>query len=200
MIELTEKGMRPKQIAILSTAFQLFCKHGFQRVSIEEICSTARVSKMTFYKYYPGKDELVLYLIRKIYGDLDREIRIMLDSDLDIKTKFDRVSLMKQEIMEQIGDEFLRSILVFPPARQFLDELTHSAWDNFNTFMEVEKLKGNISSRIDLKFLRMVMFELNRLYAENRFEGCFESPAHLIEQMNELLFYGVLSRKEESRP
>jgi AcrR family transcriptional regulator len=195
MIEFTEKGLRPKQIAILDTAFELFCKHGFQRVSVEEICSTAGVSKMTFYKYYPGKEDLVLTLIRKIYGDLDRDVRQLLASDLDIKAKFDRVSLMKQEMMEQIGDEFLRSIMVYPPAKQYLDELTQSSWSNFNNLMEAEKLKGNINPKIDMNFLLVVMLELNKLYAEDRFAGFFENSAQLIEQMNELIFSGILSRE-----
>lgn len=197
MIDFSQKGLRPKQLAILNTAFDLFCKHGFQRVSVEEICSTAGVSKMTFYKYYPSKEELVLSIVRKIYGDMDREVRLVLDSNLDIKTKFDRISLLKQEMMQFIGDEFLRSIMVYPPAMQFIEEFTQSAWAYFLAFMEIEKLRGNINSKIDMSFLLMVMMELNRLYAENRFQGIFDKPAQLIEQMNELIFFGLLSRKED---
>ena len=37
-----------KQLELLKIARELFWKHGFKRVSIEEICQKASVSKMTF--------------------------------------------------------------------------------------------------------------------------------------------------------
>ena len=41
--------------AILDAAKSLFWKHGIRRVTIEEICEVAGVSKMTYYKYFSNK-------------------------------------------------------------------------------------------------------------------------------------------------
>ena len=48
----------PKYLDIFKTAKDLFWKYGIKRVSIEEICKEAKVSKMTFYKFFPNKIEL----------------------------------------------------------------------------------------------------------------------------------------------
>ena len=43
---------------LVTTAQELFMRHGIRRVTVEEICSEANISKMTFYKYFKNKIEL----------------------------------------------------------------------------------------------------------------------------------------------
>ena len=47
------------QTAILKTGAKLFLKYGLRSVSVDDICSSLRISKKTFYAYYPQKDELI---------------------------------------------------------------------------------------------------------------------------------------------
>ena len=44
-----------KYKSLLETGKKLFWKHGFRRVTIDEICHEAGVSKMTFYKWFDNK-------------------------------------------------------------------------------------------------------------------------------------------------
>ena len=55
-----------KQQQLIDTARELFCRHGVRRVTVEEICHRAQVSKMTFYKHFSNKLALVRY-IRDLY-------------------------------------------------------------------------------------------------------------------------------------
>ena len=43
---------------LVTTAQELMMRHGIHRVTVEEICSDANISKMTFYKYFKNKIEL----------------------------------------------------------------------------------------------------------------------------------------------
>ncbi|NOZ62096.1 MAG: TetR/AcrR family transcriptional regulator, partial [Calditrichaeota bacterium] len=52
---------------MFETAQDLFFRYGIRRVTVEEICRTAGVSKMTFYKYFKNKIDLVKKLMEKIY-------------------------------------------------------------------------------------------------------------------------------------
>lgn len=45
---------------ILDAAYQLFSQRGIQAVGIDELISTAKVAKATFYRHFPSKDDLVL--------------------------------------------------------------------------------------------------------------------------------------------
>jgi AcrR family transcriptional regulator len=48
----------PEQ-TILTCAYQLFHRHGFNRVSMDEIAAAARVTKRTIYYHFRSKDDLI---------------------------------------------------------------------------------------------------------------------------------------------
>jgi AcrR family transcriptional regulator len=50
---------------IVSTAIDLFYRHGFNAVGIDRILADAGVGKTTFYKYFAGKDDLMVEAVRK---------------------------------------------------------------------------------------------------------------------------------------
>lgn len=54
-----------KQQAILRTAMALFNEHGFVNVGVDKIVSESDVAKMTFYKYFPSKDILIIQTLRE---------------------------------------------------------------------------------------------------------------------------------------
>ncbi len=72
---------------ILETGQELFWKFGFRRVTIEEICKEAGISKMTFYKYFSNKMDLAI-TIRTAQVEKERLVvragaGIVADSDPD---------------------------------------------------------------------------------------------------------------------
>ncbi len=60
---------RPKRVAILRTALELFAARGYERTSIAEIARCAGVTLDTFYKYFGSKEQLA----RVMYEDVERE-------------------------------------------------------------------------------------------------------------------------------
>ncbi len=51
---------------IISTAEQKFIQVGIRNVSIDDICNELRISKKTFYKYYPQKENLIVAILMNI--------------------------------------------------------------------------------------------------------------------------------------
>jgi AcrR family transcriptional regulator len=45
---------------ILETAYRLFSQHGIQAVGVDRIVAESEVAKMTLYRYFPSKQDLVL--------------------------------------------------------------------------------------------------------------------------------------------
>ena len=58
-LTLREKQKQQTRIEIIRAAFDLFGKHGFDKVSVEMICEAAGISRATFFNYFPQK-ELIL--------------------------------------------------------------------------------------------------------------------------------------------
>jgi len=74
-----ETGVRAKKSAkikldILIASTQLLGKKSFRELYVEEICQKAGVSKVTFFKYFPQKDDVLLYYLR--IWCLDRAIEL----------------------------------------------------------------------------------------------------------------------------
>jgi AcrR family transcriptional regulator len=62
---------------ILETAAALFYSHGIHAVGVNEIAARAHASKLTMYRYFPSKDELVTAILTehsdKIHAWLERK-------------------------------------------------------------------------------------------------------------------------------
>ena len=50
---------RATKEALLTAAIGLFQKHGFENITIDDICKEIDVTKTAFYYYYKSKDELI---------------------------------------------------------------------------------------------------------------------------------------------
>jgi AcrR family transcriptional regulator len=54
----------PKQ-KLFQTAARLFYRHGYRAVGVDSIASEAGIGKMTLYRHYPSKDELIVAFLRQ---------------------------------------------------------------------------------------------------------------------------------------
>ncbi len=50
---------------LIDTAVELFCRNGFHATGIERILAESGVAKMTLYKHFRSKDELILAALRR---------------------------------------------------------------------------------------------------------------------------------------
>ena len=72
----TRSALKHEQL--LQTAAGLFRQHGIRRVSVEEICRRAGISKATFYKHYANRGELAV----AVFDQLVAPLRAQLDAEL----------------------------------------------------------------------------------------------------------------------
>jgi len=61
----------PPRARILAAASDLFYRHGIRAVGVEAIAEAARTNKMTLYRHFASKDELVAEYLRRLAGDAD---------------------------------------------------------------------------------------------------------------------------------
>ncbi|ASJ55062.1 TetR family transcriptional regulator [Brevibacillus formosus] len=60
-ISLREKKKAKTKFALLDAALELIGDGSFRNVLVEDICERAEVSKVTFFKFFPQKEELLIY-------------------------------------------------------------------------------------------------------------------------------------------
>jgi AcrR family transcriptional regulator len=87
-----EKAARLK-IQILQNTLRLIGKKSFEDLYVEEICARVKVSKVTLFKYFPQKEDILLYYYRLWCLDRTLELREKKKEGLQgIYFLFDRVS------------------------------------------------------------------------------------------------------------
>src|SRR5260370_5104861 len=65
------EGIPPRE-RILAVAAELFYRHGIRAVGVEAITEAAGTNKMTLYRHFPSKDELVTEYLRQAASETDR--------------------------------------------------------------------------------------------------------------------------------
>ncbi|MFZ2907219.1 MAG: TetR/AcrR family transcriptional regulator [Cyclobacteriaceae bacterium] len=70
-----EKAARLK-IQILETTLKLIGKKPFEDLFVDDLCAKVKISKVTFFKYFPQKEDILLYYFR--IWCLERAIEIKL--------------------------------------------------------------------------------------------------------------------------
>ncbi len=193
-IKLIDKDMNIKEQQLLEKGFQLFSRYGFHRISIDELCKSSNVSKMTFYKYYSNKESLFLRIVCLVFDDLQIQIEKILNSECGIKEKLDQISLTNQGMLKSLGEEMIKNALHLTQVKEYLDEKSRITWGLLNQFLKVEQSKGTINPRINLNILNIFLNEINNLFQNEKFSGVFENSEQMIDQINELIIYGLLVR------
>ena len=100
-----------KQQTIADTARRLFCEHGFSAVSVGGICTEAAVSRVTFYKYYSGKNALLQEIVTEQKNRVRAEFENLLARQCNLREAAEAVfALQKQSFEELYSAAFLRDI------------------------------------------------------------------------------------------
>ena len=71
---MSRQTTRNPKTEILDTATRLFFTQGY-RVGVDRIIAEAGVAKMTFYKYFPAKDDLISAVIGRVHQRIDLRMR-----------------------------------------------------------------------------------------------------------------------------
>ena len=100
-----------KQQTIIDTARRLFREHGFSAVSVGSICVEAAVSRVTFYKYYSGKNALLQEIVTEQKNRVRAEFEALLARQCSLREAAEAVfALQKQSFEELYSAAFLRDI------------------------------------------------------------------------------------------
>jgi AcrR family transcriptional regulator len=196
MVGMMTKKMPKKKQQLLETAEELFQKHGIRRISVEEICETSKVSKMTFYKYFPNKVAIAKTILEHFYDDSFQKVETIFEQDISFEEKILKVFRFKSEMMQRFSFEFIKELLTQGDGEigLYLNEQKERSMNFFVTIFEEAKAKGEIRKDVNIKFILYMMDEFNRIYQDEKFLQLFDSPEQLNKDMFNFMYYGILTK------
>ena len=189
MIEKSLPKISKKQKQIVETAEALFIRHGIKRITVEEICREAGVSKMTFYKYFPNKIGLVKYIwkswVEEGYAKWD-EINAM---DIAFPEKLELMLQWKEDFISKLNVEFIEELLR-------IDMELEAFTNRFMQFIAEAQKKGDIRPEIRPEFLMAVLEKLNELTRNDDLRKKYSTYMDFQREIKDFFWFGVLARSE----
>lgn len=181
-----------KQQQIVETGEKLFYRYGIKRVTVEEICQKANVSKMTFYKYFANKIDLLKHIayagLEKGYQKLNEveampvpfteKLRTMLEYRLESMAK------MSTDFIE----EFMQTEFYAPIQKAWIQRIIQ--------FLADAQKRGDIRPEIHPEFILIIFNKLNELVDDEYLKSLYPNYVELSREIFNFLYYGILNRPD----
>ena len=187
--------------AILVSARSLFWRHGIRRVTIEEICENAGVSKMTCYKYFSNKTAIAKYLIEDLFESGVKAYKEIYNSDIPYEEKVKKLVELKMSNSHEMSQELLDDIY------KYQDEELSETIENIKKKMigiylddirEAQKA-GEIRNDVKPEFMLYFLNNLTEMLTDQRVVEIYQNPEQMIAEVMNFFFYGIMPRKNRKQ-
>ncbi len=182
-----KKSKKRKQI--IETAKGLFMRHGIKRITIEEICNKAGASKMTFYKYFPNKIELVKHIWRNLLEEGFNKLDEIDAMDIPLPEKIQLMFNWKQEFVSNISDIFIEEIL---PIHIDVEEYRK----RFVQFIVDAQKRGEVRPEIRPEFFIAVLDKLHELAFDEELIKRYPSFIEFNREIKDFFWFGIYARPD----
>jgi len=188
-----------KQQTIIDTARRLFREHGFSAVSVGSICAEASVSRVTFYKYYSGKNALLQEIVTEQKNRVRAEFEALLARQCSLREAAEAVfALQKQSFEELYSAAFLRDIEENTDLEleRFFHELNEEKYAFMRGFFHTLQQRRLIQPDLPVELIDLFIRQADILMRHPQLAALYAAaPQKLPQDVLGLLLHG-LSGKE----
>ena len=186
-----------KKEQIEQKALELFWKHGFKKVSIDEICKKSTVSRKTFYTFYGNKNALIMYLYNKMVDEAYVIYEEIIQSDLAFPEKLEKLLNQKLESTKNLSMEFIAD-LYNPDASElttFFNGIIDQSMKFMSDFLSDAQKKGDINPDLSLDYIMFMMQKAIDLCGTQELMSMFPDAGTLTRQLTQSIIYGIMPVK-----
>ncbi len=186
----------PKRDLILKNGKDLFWKFGFRRVTIEEICREAGISKMTYYKFFSNKMDLVKTLMNGIMQSALEDYHRINNSDIPYVQKVVQMIQLKKDQIKTMSNEFFRDYVqsADPEMVEYLNQITQDSLKIFKDDFHKAQKAGDIRPDLSVDFIMYILNQLIEMTHDDNLLNLYNNPQDLVMEITNFLFYGILNR------
>jgi len=183
----------PKYKDIMQTAHDLFWKHGFKRVSVEEICRKAGVSKMTFYRFFPNKIELA----KKVYTqEVDKGVYVfktIMEEKSSSEEKMKKILMMKFEGTNNISREFIMDFYSDQELglKHFIEQKTTEVWQQLIQDFKTAQEKGIFRKDFKPEFILFLSQRIMDMLTDENLLKLYKNQQEVIMELTNFFVYGI---------
>lgn len=192
---MNKQNRNQKFKQLVTTSQDLFMRFGIRRVSVEEICSEANVSKMTFYKYFKNKIELIKYLLNQIFSEQMTEYRKIITQRISFPEKVKQIIRLKHEQTKMTSQEFFYDLWKNPNPEivELLEKLKEESLNEVLNDFKAAKENGDIRQNLKPEFILYFLNHMIEMAKDQNLLSLYNSPNELAMELTNFFFYGILT-------
>ena len=182
------------------TAKDLFWKHGFKKVSIDEICKKSNVSRKTFYTFYENKNALVIFIFHDTIENIKAINNQIFEADIPFTEKLEQMLIRKIKMSESLSLEFIEDFYnpdageIFNFFQKFMDDTLYSTRE----FLRKAQEKGEMNPNLNLDYVIWIMQKVMELCSSSELISMFPTAESMTRQIAESMLYGIMPVKSNS--
>lgn len=190
-----------KQQTIADTARRLFREHGFSAVSVGGICAEAAVSRVTFYKYYSGKNALLQEIVTEQKNRVRAEFEALLARQCNLREAAEAVFVLQKQSFEELySAAFLRDIEENTDLEleRFFHELNEEKYAFMRSFFHTLQQRRLIQPDLPVELIDLFIRQADILMRHPQLAALYAAaPQKLPQDVLGLLLHGLAGEDDE---
>jgi AcrR family transcriptional regulator len=198
--------LNKSQIRLRNAAKDLFWKYGIRKVTVEEICKEAGVSKMTFYRHFKSKLEVVEIVIDEIILDSRAKYKALMGSNKPFDEKFRMMVQLKKEGTKGISKEFVTDLIQIQDWQESKQEEVQQLGQKMKAHQQTQmqmfmadmaeaQKQGYIRSDVRMDFIIYLYNDIVQKMLDPVLNSMYDNEEDLIMELTNYFFYGIMERK-----
>lgn len=194
----TRKSMTDRLVA---AGKGLFFRYGIRRVSVDEICREAGVSKMSFYRHFRDKDELAMRVLGDHFKGRMAAFEKILAEDSSFVDRLRRVVALKAEGFKAASNELVREVMTdrVSPVGRFLGELLESQARRTREIFAGLQRRGDIRRDLRVEVILHVVEGIWRAFADEPLLELYNDKSMLYQELFQAVYHGILPAKNQAK-
>lgn len=174
-------------------AQELFREYGLNKVSIEEICEKAGVSKMTFYRQYRNKIDLLGSIFAAMHEKVRTQAESILNAQEPFENKFNAIMRLNEQFHQELGNKLLNDLAasIDPELKTMMEDLAQRQRDLNLRFIAIGKADGFLRSDFSDEFMLFLAEKRNEIFTDKRFATFYPNLADGVKAIRDYFYYGV---------
>ncbi|NJN28170.1 MAG: TetR/AcrR family transcriptional regulator [Cyclobacteriaceae bacterium] len=184
--------------AILLAAKNLFWKYGIKRVTVEEICKEAAVSKMTFYRLFANKTEVANAVLDLVITNNMEKYRNIMQQEIPFPQKIHQVVQLKYEGTLEMSDEFFSEVYQSDDLKlkDTLLAFQRKGLEAFLADCKKAQQEGWIKNDLKPEFILYILNKINEMLLDEKLLSMYRNTQEAIMALTNFFFYGITLPKD----
>ena len=193
------KKISKKEVDLIAAGKDLFRRFGFKRVSIEDLCKKAVVSKMTFYRLFSNKTDLAKRILDSILEDSICKFREVMDAPFTADERMRRIVALKMEGTREISREFIEDVYsdTGSELHRYMMQKTEEMSNTLVQMFAEAQNRGYFRSDFKPELLLALSRQMTALLEDKSVMALYDNPRDIIMELTTIIAFGIEPENRE---